>query len=774
MSSSFTYPGVYIQEVPSTVHTIVPVPTAVAAFVGRAMRGPINTPVRIHSYADFQRTYGGLWAQSEMPYAVQQYFLNGGSDAYIVRAVSTDIVAAQGSDPASIGIPTSAGALFISAQNPGSWFQNVTLSIDLNTRKIGGVRKPDEFNVTMTYREIDPVTGAALVTVETFPNVSYLSGAANFITTTLQNDSDFIAIQAGVTVPQAQPTPGVYTMAGPVWAPNTAFQLGTVIFDSNGNEQVVTTAGTSAKSSPNWLTGPAAATQDGSVVWTNEGSAHPAIWLPNTAFALNQVIFDGANLQEATTAGTSGLLAPAWNATAAGVTVDNTVKWTNIGSESGVWQPLTAFVAGSQVRDSNGNLETVTTAGTTGSPAPTWKTVTGAITPDGSVAWTNSGPMTTALWEPNTFYPAGVEIYDSNGNLQKSTAAGTSASTPPAWAIPTTADGPSLVWTAEGASGLSDGAPLGQADMTAASLEAGKGGIYALKDAEIFTMLILPPYGPQENEGTIDLDTSYAAIWGDALAFCDAQRAMLLVDPPSPALWIDEPHAYADVSSATPNLDNVRDPNSVLYYPWIQANDPLLNNRPRYFAPSATVAGVMARIDGTRGVWKSPAGEEAVIRGVSALQYLLSDAENGDLNPLGINCLRTFPIIGSVVWGARTLDGADAQASQWKYLAVRRLALFIETSLYRGTNWGVFEPNDTPLWSELRLNVGSFMSNLFRQGAFQGSTPAQAYFVKCDSDTTTQTDIDNGVVNILVGFAPLKPAEFIVIKISQITGDSSS
>jgi len=777
MSSSFTYPGVYIQEVPSTVHAIVPVPTAVAAFVGRAIRGPINTAVRIHSYADFERAFGGIWANSEMPFAVQQYFLNGGSDAYIVRAVTQAIVSAQASDPASINVPTSLGPLFISAQNPGSWFENVTIGIDLNTRKVGGARLPDEFNVNMTYREIDPVTGAASVTVETFPNVSYLAGAANFIGTTLQNDSSYIAIQSGAPVPQAQPAVGTYSMSGPAWSPNTALPAGTVIVDPNGNEEVVTTAGTTGRSNPNWNAAAGGTTSDGTVVWTNQGSVHPGSWLPATAFALNQVIFDGAHLQQATTPGISGATAPLWNTVLAGTTNDGTVVWTDIGAESGVWQPNTAFVLGTQVHDSNGNVQTVTTPGTSGGAPPAWKTTTGATTSDGTVVWTNQGPMLPVLWEPNTFNPVGAEVFDSNGNLQKATTAGTSAGTPPTWSTTaggTTADGPNLVWTLQSATGFSDGAPLVQADLTSPSLELGKNGIYALKDAEIFTMLILPPYGPLENGGAIDLDTTYAGIWSDALAFCDAERAILLVDPPSPSLWVDEPHAYQDLSGATPAIDNVRDPNSTLYYPWIQCNDPLINNRPRNFAPSATAAGVMARIDGTRGVWKSPAGEEAKMLGVAALQYLLSDAENGDLNPLGINCLRTFPIIGSVVWGARTLDGADAQASQWKYLAVRRMALFIEDSLYRGTNWAVFEPNDDPLWSELRLNVGSFMRNLFRQGAFQGSTPQQAYFVKCDSDTTTQTDIDNGVVNILVGFAPLKPAEFIVIKISQITGDVNS
>jgi len=124
-----------------------------------------------------------------------------------------------------------------------------------------------------------------------------------------------------------------------------------------------------------------------------------------------------------------------------------------------------------------------------------------------------------------------------------------------------------------------------------------------------------------------------------------------------------------------------------------------------------------------------------------------------------------------VPWGARTLDGADVVASQWKYVPVRRLALMIEESLYRGTKWVLFEGNDEPLWSQIRLNVGSFMNSLFRQGAFQGATPKEAYFVKCDGETTNEDDRNKGIVNIQVGFAPLKPAEFVVISIQQIAGD---
>jgi len=148
----------------------------------------------------------------------------------------------------------------------------------------------------------------------------------------------------------------------------------------------------------------------------------------------------------------------------------------------------------------------------------------------------------------------------------------------------------------------------------------------------------------------------------------------------------------------------------------------------------------------------------------------MSDLENGRLNPLGVNCLRSFPVIGPVAWGARTMRGADVLTDQWKYLPVRRLALFIEESLYRGTQWIVFEPNDEPLWSSIRLNVGAFMNSLFRQGAFQGRTPRDAYLVKCDAQNNPQNDIDRGIVNILVGFAPLKPAEFVIIHIQQLAG----
>jgi phage tail sheath protein FI len=211
--------------------------------------------------------------------------------------------------------------------------------------------------------------------------------------------------------------------------------------------------------------------------------------------------------------------------------------------------------------------------------------------------------------------------------------------------------------------------------------------------------------------------------------------------------------------------------NSALYFPWVLAPDPLKSGTLTAYPPSGFVAGILARTDASRGVWKAPAGTEASLTGVAGLTVTLSDTQNGLLNPLGINCLRTFPVYGNVVWGARTVAGNDQLGSEWKYVPVRRMALFLEESLYRGTQWVVFEPNDEPLWAQIRLNIGAFLQGLFRQGAFQGKSPKEAYFVKCDRETTTQADINLGIVNILVGFAPLKPAEFVVLKIQQMAGD---
>jgi phage tail sheath protein FI len=245
------------------------------------------------------------------------------------------------------------------------------------------------------------------------------------------------------------------------------------------------------------------------------------------------------------------------------------------------------------------------------------------------------------------------------------------------------------------------------------------------------------------------------------------RRAFYILDPPQQDGNRD---TLTGIKTWLDNNASLRSRNAALYFPRLDLADPINSFRLRITAPSGTIAGLYARTDVARGVWKAPAGTEAGLAGIQSLEYKLTDGENGALNPLAINCLRVFPVFGPVCWGARTLFGADQQADDYKYVPVRRFALFLEESLYRGTKWVVFEPNDEPLWAQIRLNIGAFMQSLFRQGAFQGTSPRDAYFVKCDKETTTQTDINNGIVNIVVGFAPLKPTEFVILKIQQIAG----
>lgn len=305
----------------------------------------------------------------------------------------------------------------------------------------------------------------------------------------------------------------------------------------------------------------------------------------------------------------------------------------------------------------------------------------------------------------------------------------------------------------------SDGGPLQESDFTGAGKESAHEGLYALDKAGLFNLLCIPGY--KETGSGFDVDKGVVS---SAAAYCEARRAMLLVDPP--ASWRTAADAKAGISLGVGTTSE----NAALFFPRLRQPNPERNNQKEDFGPGGAVAGVFARTDAQRGVWKAPAGMGASLIGVFELAVPLTDLEAGELNPLAVNCLRSFPATGKVVWGARTLDGADQIASEWKYIPVRRTALFIEESLYRGTQWVVFEPNDEPLWAQIRLNAGAFMHGLFRKAAFQGITPRDAYFVKCDKETTTQNDINLGVVNIIVGFAPLKPAEFVVIKIQQIAG----
>ncbi|BAU12731.1 tail sheath protein [Leptolyngbya sp. NIES-3755] len=512
-----TYPGVYIEEIPSGVRTITGVATAITAFIGQALRGAVNTPVRIQSYAEFERQFGGLWIKSPMSYMVQQYFLNGGSDALIIRVVGEGALAGTATI-ANIGL---------TAKSQGAWSSGLAASVSAVDPTIAR-EDGSLFNLiisrrvapTPLQRALDSNAPPTYVELEVFRNVSWKADSSRYVKKVVDQQSALANVS---TPPTAMPT----------------------------------------------------------------------------------------------------------------------------------------------------------------------------------------------MTEDKASFANGV-------------------------------DGETPTY----------GEYLGSADEQT--------GLFALEKADLFNLLCIAPRSLDEAVANEDSPGGLALL-KIAMAYCEERRSMLLVDPPTS--WNKPSDAQGGVDSL-----GLRSPNAVVYYPRVKLPDPAREFRLEEFPPSGIMAGIYARTDVQRGVWKAPAGIDAVLSGVSQLSYNMTDKENGILNPLGVNCLRTFPVYGNVAWGARTLKGADALASEWKYVPVRRLALFLEESLYRGTKWVVFEPNDEPLWSQIRLNIGAFMNNLFRQGAFQGSSPTEAYFVKCDKETTTQNDIDLGIVNIVVGYAPLKPAEFVILKFQQIAG----
>lgn len=307
-----------------------------------------------------------------------------------------------------------------------------------------------------------------------------------------------------------------------------------------------------------------------------------------------------------------------------------------------------------------------------------------------------------------------------------------------------------------------DGLAITDDQISHPSLKTAKQGIWALEKAELFNLLCIPPL-TRSAMGDINAQTRSAAV-----EYCQLRRAIFIVDPLSS--W-DKP---ADLT-ATNGLESAAwglkcTENAALYFPQLRLPDPLQKNRLAAFPPCGAVAGVIARTDVLRGVWRAPAGQEATLNGVVDLTISLSDEENARLNSLGVNCLRSFPVIGRVVWGTRTLCGTDSCVSEWKFLPIRRLALFVEESIARGTAWAVNNPNDEPLWQQLRLSVYAFMKSLLDRRAFQGANEQEAFFVNCDGDTTTQKDIKLGIANVVIGFAALKPAEFIIVEIRQKAG----
>ena len=624
-----SYPGVYIVEKPSGVRTITGVATSIAAFVGFTRRGTPDRAVSVTSFADFERSHGGLDRDSPVSYAVRQFFMNGGTQAYIVRV-------AVGHKTASWtlqdGGPTD--VLDVFASSPGVWGNSLRVSVETT-----GVRNTDaDFNLIVSA----PQSDGTLKPIETHRNLSLDSNSPQYVESVVNTGSAAIQVKrkAGLVFGQA----GMAVSDAPTFPVNATNTTIGVTVDGNRTE---------------------------------------ALQLVGAPFA---------NMAALVTA-----------ATAAIGTASLTAR-------------LTASETGPDGQAGTGSLTLRSTATSEGSSvviAP------GAL---GSLA-------------------AIIQMGLANGGREFTGAA---------------QHRPAVVTDVAPPNQGDDGARGGATELVGD--ESTKSGIYALRDVDLFNILVIPE--------TFDLsETGAASVVGPAIALCAEERAFYIVDPPS-TLTLSTISGWVQS-----RLNSVGGRNAAAYFPPVRIPDPLDAMRLRTMAPSGTLAGVYARTDAQRGVWKAPAGIDATLDNVLELTIPINDRENGQINPKGVNALRAFPAFGRVAWGARTGRGGDDAADEYKYIPIRRLALFLEESLYRGTQWVVFEPNDEPLWAQIRLNLGAFMNGLFRQGAFQGKTPQEAYFVKCDKETTTQADRNLGIVNIVVGFAPLKPAEFVILTIQQIAGD---
>ncbi|HEX9892327.1 MAG TPA: phage tail sheath C-terminal domain-containing protein [Gemmatimonadales bacterium] len=661
-----TYPGVYIEEVPSGVRTITGVATSIAAFIDRFQRGPVDEAVRVLSMADFEREFGGLDAASEASYAIQQFFVNGGSEAVVVRVGARP----PGTAPVAASLVLLGGAAQVfrvragqrirglPVDNPGRWGNGLRVEVDYDTVTLpnagidpDNLLTPGElFNLTVS--EVELRNGRMTVLrSETYRNLTMRAGARTNALDVVNAGSRLIQLDRTGLLPAAVPTPpfrpdptGTVGIAPPGGVPASGSNF-SITVDPDG-------------------IGAAAAVAIPAATLVHTGVTSFSDLRPS----LEAAIREAANAPAATDA-------------------------------------IRPLLAGATV-----------------------KLVGGAYRVLLGLAGANFDPRATVTFGGATATSLGLS--------------GAGVFVGPQMLGPTIA-------------GTDGGAMTSATDFLGTQLA--KTGMYALEDVDLFNILCIPAAADQ---GAVVM----RAIYSEAETYCESKRAFLIVDIRD---TVDDPDAMQTWLTDNATL---RHRNAAVYFPRVQVPDPLNQGRLRSRAASGTLAGLYAQTDVARGVWKAPAGTDVRLRNVQDLDYILTDRENGVLNPLGANCLRSFPIFGPIAWGARTLDGADQIASEWKYVPVRRFALFLEESLYRGTKWVVFEPNDEPLWAQIRLNIGAFMQSLFRQGAFQGMTPREAYFVRCDRETTTQTDINLGIVNILVGFAPLKPAEFVIIRIQQMAG----
>jgi phage tail sheath protein FI len=661
-----SYPGVYIEERSSGVRTITGVATSIAAFIDSFPRGLLNEAVQCLSYADFEREFGGIDANSPASYGIKQFFQNGGGEAWVVRVATLEGEDEQAVEARAVLMKVAGGADVLFrllagrrirgevATNPGTWGNNIFVEITHETSD------PTTFNLLVS-ETVTENGRARLVRSETFRNLTMDPAAPNHAIDVVNEGSLIVQIdrhaldggELGALTPPFTRPPATGTMGNAlltVEVPGDGTVISVKVTDDTDDE------------------------------FDETGELSYGGTVPETYQGLRP--FLEAAIRK-------------------------------LASTENITESQRALLAGASVKLLG-----------TGSPVSPFRFLV------------QGGRAGTA-------YRAEAKIHlavDDAKNL----------------GFPVVSPVPPEVQQHRLAGGLNGKVPVEEPALLGSP--ALKTGIYALEDVDLFNILCIP------RAADLTDATSMRAVYDQAGSYASGRRAFLLVDIPETTATLDGMETWLREN------DSLRSKEAAVYFPRTFVPDPVNQNRLKSLAASGTIAGLYARTDASRGVWKAPAGTEATLQNVQGLAYLLTDLQNGALNPLGVNCLRTFPVFGHVSWGARTLDGADQLSSEWKYIPIRRLALFIEESLFRGTKYAVFEPNDESLWAQIRLNIGVFMNGLFRQGAFQGQTPQEAYFVKCDKETTTQADRNLGTVNIEVGFAPLKPAEFVVIRIQQIAG----
>ncbi|HEY0016873.1 MAG TPA: phage tail sheath subtilisin-like domain-containing protein [Longimicrobium sp.] len=821
MPVTVSYPGVYVQEIASGSHAISGVSTSVTAFVGRAYLGPTNTPTAVSSFAEFQRMFGGLNRGYPLSYAVHDFFQNGGGEAVVVRlyapvytAPYTQVRAAGDAAKAALAVVTAVEASYKSAGKTLTKEQSATASAVghalAQAKYPGGAGNGGGDAVEQAAASwmadwydsqfaANPTPDVATLN----PAAATASGATGAVAFAAPNP-DPAAILVAAPAGLADAWTGIQAVITAVWA-----EVGRTGSPAVTPQTVVQQASAAAALFPAPSTARTAAQALATGVqlyWSGHSDAKPeeiaeqasAPGVPTTspgsaAQALNAALTlgaaAGAVLNPAVDAA-ADVFAALGKAVGAGDELDAIRE--AVKKEAGKFTDGNAKTAADAVEDAvdaASALPANVLAGAGQAVAPALASLFSPLTLTAASPgdWANgalsvsfdqtnvSGPTYFNLrvaYAPLVGSPAteqfmGVSLQPDTGaqrldrvlaNQSNLIRFGWDYSQPPP-ALPI----PGAAGTATGGSA---GFPLGLADYLGDA--NAKTGLYALDLFDLFNLLVVPP---DQWPDAAPQPAWMLEVFQTAAAYCRQRRAFLLIDPP--------PQWTSDWKQGQVSTIQITDlggygpegENAAVYFPNLVEGDPLQNGASITMAPSGALAGIFARTDAARGVWKAPAGiNDGAISGVTGVSLRLTNDENGMLNPQGINCLRSFPVYGSVVWGARTLWGSDARSDDYKYVPVRRLALYIEQSLYAGTQWAVFEPNAEPLWSSLRLAVGSFMNGLFAQGAFAGTSASQAYSVRCDATTTTQTDIDNGVVNVLVGFAPLKPAEFVVLSIQQIAG----